>query len=113
LYFKADQAYNALDHYQRLYQSSNPAVQSEQQQLRDHNELMHLMRETGAMAMVFPKNAATHALFESTKFRQFNDALLKERLQSLFDASELLRERALINKGVLDYSEGVWPEQTK
>jgi hypothetical protein len=76
LYFKADQAYNALDRSQVLYQGSNPAVQSEEQ-LRDYSQLMHLLRDT--MTVVFPKNAATDALFASTQFSNPNDVLSKDR----------------------------------
>jgi hypothetical protein len=61
LYFKADQACNALERYQTVYQHSNPAIPSVAQ-MNDHNHLMYLIREAYTMASVFPKNVATDAL---------------------------------------------------
>ena len=76
-------------------------MQSEEQQ-RDHSQLMHSVREAHTMPVVFPKNVATDALFASTQFSNPNDAFSKERLKALLDALELLRQRALVNKSVLD-----------
>jgi hypothetical protein len=101
LYFKADQAYNALERYQTVYQGSNPAMHSTGQ-MQDYNQLMHIFREAHTMAVVFPRNAATDALFANTKFSNFDDAMSKERLKALADALELLREKALVNKSVLE-----------
>jgi hypothetical protein len=100
LYFKADQAYNALDEYQALHQGCNPAVCSPEQE-RDHNKLMDMFREACTMAAVFPKNPATDALFKSVNFTSVNDALSKERLKVLSDALDLLRQNALVNSDVL------------
>jgi hypothetical protein len=101
LYFKADQAYNALEHYQTAYQGCNPAAPSAAQ-MNDHNQVMYLIREAYTMAVVFPKNEAIDALFANTNFSNPVDALSKDRLKSLGDALELLRQRALVNKSVLD-----------
>lgn len=104
LYFKADQAYNALDEYQALYKGCNPAICSPQQE-KDHNELMDTFREACTMAAVFPKNEAIDALYNSVKFTGIVDALSKERLDALSDALELLRQKALINADVLNVEE--------
>jgi|HubBroStandDraft_6_1064221.scaffolds.fasta_scaffold00063_23 hypothetical protein len=92
LYFKADQAYNALDEYQALYKGCNPAICSPEQE-EDHNKLMNIFREACTMAAVFPVNAGTDALFKSVKFTNVNDALSKERLKALSGALELLRQK--------------------
>ena len=100
LYFKADEAYNLLDHFQTLYGGAPPAVWT-QDQVRDWNNLMFHIRTAHSMAVVFPKNAAADELFECTKFKEPADTLSKERLQKLLDAVEGLRQNALINKSVL------------
>jgi len=101
LYFKADQAYNALEEYQALYQSCNPAICSPQQE-KDHNRLMDIFREACTMAAVFPKNQAIDTLFKSVNFTTVTDALSKDRLKILSDALELLRQKAFINADVLN-----------
>jgi hypothetical protein len=101
LYFKVDQAYNALEQFQTKYLGCNPATLFPEQ-AKDYNQLMHIIREAHTMADVFPKNAAIDALFASTTFSNFwGDVLPKERLKSLADALELLREKALMDKSVL------------
>lgn len=105
LYFKADQAYNALERYQTAYRGSNPAMPSPAQ-TNAHNQVMYLIREAYTMAVVFPKNEAIDALFASTNFSNPVYALSEERLKSLSDALELLRQKALVNNGVLTVSNG-------
>jgi hypothetical protein len=101
LYFKVDQAYNALEYFQTEYHGSNPAVQSKEQ-IKDYNQLMHVMREAHTMALVFPKNPTIDALFASTVFSNFwADALQEERLKDLFEALDLLRQKALMDPSVL------------
>lgn len=101
LYFKADQAYNALEQFQTENHGCNTVIQSEEQ-LAGYNQLMHIMREAQTMAVVFPENPAIDALFASTKFSGFwGNALLKDRLTSLSDALELLRQKALMDPSVL------------
>lgn len=53
------------------------------------------------MASVFPKNPAIDAFFHTVHFTSVSDALSKERLKTLSDALELLRQRALVNNDVL------------
>ena len=101
LYLKAGRAYNGLEHYQALYQGGNSAVQSPEQ-VRDFNQLMRLFYEAHTMALVFPKNAATEALFASTRFKNSNDVLSKEKTKALLDALELLRQKALVDRSVLE-----------
>lgn len=101
LYFKADQAYNALEEYQALYRGCNPGICTLEQQ-KDHNKLMDILREACTMAAVFPKNRAIDALFQCINFTSVIDALSKERLKTLSDALELLRQKALVDKDVLN-----------
>ena len=101
LYLKAGRAYNGLEHYQALYQGGNGAVQSPEQ-LKEFNQLMRLFYEAHTMALVFPKNAATEALFASTRFKNAADALSKEKTKALLDALELLRQKALVDKRALE-----------
>jgi hypothetical protein len=102
LYFKADQAFNALEHFQTENQGCNTAALFPEQKEK-YNQLIHIIREAHTMAVVFPKSAAIDALFASTKFSNFwGDVLPKERLKSLGDALELLRQKALMDQSVLD-----------
>jgi hypothetical protein len=101
LYFKVDQAYNALERFQTANHGCNTATLFPEQ-AKEYNQLMHIIREAHTMAVVFPKNAAIDALFTSTKISNFwSDVLPKERLQSLSDALELLRQKALVDQSVL------------
>ncbi len=101
LYLKAGRAYNGLEHYQAQYQGSSPLPQSPEQ-VRDLNQLMRLFYEAHTMALVFPKNAATEALFLSTRFKNAADVLSKEKTKALLDALELLRQKALVDRSVLE-----------
>jgi len=101
LYFKADQAYNALEEYQALYQGCNPAICSPEQE-KDRNRLMDIFREACTMAAVFPKNEAVEAFFGCVQFSNVNDALSKQRLKAFADALEQLRQKALVHKDVLN-----------
>ncbi len=53
------------------------------------------------MAVVFPKNEVTDALFASTQFNNVPEALSKDKLKTFMDALELLRQKALVKKDVL------------
>jgi Tfp pilus assembly protein PilE len=101
LYFKVEQAYNALEKYQVTCQHSNPATMSAQQQ-SDANEVALLFREAGAVALVFPKNNAVDKLLETAKFPNLFDMVQPSRLKAISDAVELLRQNALVDKHVLD-----------
>lgn len=101
LYFKAEQARTALEEYQAAYGLANLATPSVQQ-MRDHNRIMSMFRELIAIGTVFPKNPALDELFGTMDFSIPSSALSKERLTALADAIELLRQKALVNKRVLD-----------
>ena len=77
-----------------------PRVQSAGQ-MQDFNRLMHLFREVHTMALVFPKSEVTDALFASTQFNNIIEALSRDKLKVLMDALELLRQKALVDKDVL------------
>jgi hypothetical protein len=104
LYFKVDQAYDTLEEYQTLYQRCNPAICSLEQE-KDHNKLIGMFREVITMASVFPQNSAIDVLFKNMRFTSVNEALSKERLKTLRDALELLRQKALLNRDVLNVME--------
>lgn len=102
LYFKADEAYDALDHFRIKYPNSSSPDWGSVQWHNDWNDLMRVMRTVNRMAVVFPKNAATDALFASTAvFSNPVEALSKDRLQQLLDACEKLRQNALVDSSVL------------
>jgi hypothetical protein len=67
---------------------------------------MHTFREACTMAAVFPKNPAIDTFFETVNFTNVNDPLSKERLKALFNALELLRQKALVNSDVLRVEAG-------
>jgi hypothetical protein len=102
LYFKADEAYDALDHFRVKYPSSSSPEWGSVQWEKDWNDLMRVMRTVNRMAVVFPKDAATDALIASTAvFSDPVEALSKDRLQKLLDAGEELRQKALVDPLVL------------
>jgi hypothetical protein len=97
LYFKADEAYDALDRFQTLYSSWNP-----EELEREWNDLMTIMRGVHRMALVFPQTTATAALLSSTAvFKNPQQAASKDCLSKLFDAVEGIRQKALLDTSVL------------
>jgi hypothetical protein len=104
LYFKANEVYDLLDRFQKNYGQLAPTLRGVANVQQDLSELMLLTRELHSMALVFPKNQPIQALFDATKFPNHHDAFLPARLQQLFDASEGLRKRALVDSSVLDES---------
>lgn len=102
LYFKADEAYDALDYFRVKYPNSSLADWGSAQWEKDWNDLMRVMRTVNRMAVVFPKNVATDLLFTSTgAFSDPTEALSEGRLKQLLDAGEGLRQRALVDPSVL------------
>lgn len=101
LYFKADQACNSLERFQATYEKANPATPS-LEQMKDHNAIMYIFREVITMATVFPKNPVLDELFAAMDFKIPGSALSKDRLKSLASALESLRQKALVNRRVLD-----------
>jgi hypothetical protein len=99
LYFKADEAYNALDRYRVAY-GGQPFVATPQQ-VNDWNSLMFAMRQAHSMATVFPKCEPVDKLFASTNFTDPSTACEQARLSALFEAVEGLRQKALLKPNVL------------
>jgi len=105
LYFKVEQACNALENYQAIYQHGNPATPSAQQYI-DAKRVTFLFREAGAMALVFPKNEVVDKLLETVKFSSVTDMAQPMRLKAISDALEMLRQKALVDRRVLDVLTG-------
>jgi hypothetical protein len=103
LYFKADEAYDALDRFQALYPSpSSPGWDMPEWQRESHN-LMRIMRTVHRIAVVFPRNPEVQALFEATAvFSNADEYASKDRLSKIFDAVEGIRQKALIDTSVLE-----------
>jgi len=101
LYFKVEQACNALEKYQVKYLRVNPATMSAQQE-SDANDVAVLFREAGAMALVFPKNDAVDKLLETAKFPNLFEMVQPRRLKAISEALEMLRQKALVNRRVLE-----------
>jgi hypothetical protein len=98
LYFKAGEAYDALDRFQTMYPSGWNTVEFE----RDWNDLIRTVRSVHTMALVFPKNPAIDAFLSATgEFKDPKEALSKDRLAKIFDAVEGLRQNALVDPSVL------------
>ena len=97
LYFKADEARDALDRFQVLYPSpSSPEWDTPEWENEAHN-LMRVMRTLHRIALVFPQNAEIQALFEATAaFKNMDEATSKARLEIVANAVEGIRQKALI-----------------
>jgi hypothetical protein len=99
LYFKADEAYDALEAFQIKYQDGVPTSDEEQwaRFSNDWNELMDLFRRVHSMAVVFPKNAVIDGLLlSSAVFSNVGEGLSKERLKRVFHSVQNMRDQALI-----------------
>jgi hypothetical protein len=97
LYFKADEAYDALDRFQVLYPNTSSPGWSTAEWERESHDLMRVMRTVHRIALVFPQNPEIKALFDATAaFENMNEATSKDRLSKIFDAVEGIRQKALI-----------------
>ncbi|MGA9802042.1 MAG: hypothetical protein WBQ19_17765 [Terriglobales bacterium] len=95
LYFRADEAYDALERFQALYPS--PADVLTEKGKKEWNDLMRVMRAVHRMAVVFPKHPAIEDFLASTAiFKDMKLALSAEQRQKIFDAVDKIREHALI-----------------
>jgi DNA-directed RNA polymerase subunit F len=95
LYFRADEAYDALERFQALY--PGPADVLTEEGKKEWNSLMLVMRAVHRMAGVFPKHPAIEDFLASTAiFKDMNLALSAEQRQKIFDAVDKIREHALI-----------------
>lgn len=102
LYLQADEAYDALDHFQTIYPSAESDGWGLPEWEERWNGLMRMMRTVNRMAVAFPKNPAVDDLFNATSgFTSPDEALSKDRLQRLMDAVEGLRQKSLIDPIVL------------
>ena len=100
LYFKTNEAYDALERFKVMYESSLSHAWNAQQTI-DWNNVMELFREAGAMAVVFPKNDAIDKLFAAVKLTNPQEAISKGRLNQIQDAMEAIRQKALVDPTVL------------
>ena len=100
LYFKTNQAYDALERFKILYESTLSGPWGTQE-VNDWNNLMQLFREAGAMAVVFPKNDAIDKLFAAVKLADRQEALSRERMSQIQEAMEAIRQKALVEPTVL------------
>jgi hypothetical protein len=97
LYFKADEAYDALDRFQALYPTPSAPGWNTNEMRRESHDLVRIMRTVHRIAVVFPMNPEVQALFDATAvFKNMDEATSKERLEKVFDAVEGIRQKALI-----------------
>ncbi len=103
VYFKADEAYDALDRFQVLYPSPSSAGWNTPEWERESHDLMRIMRTVNRIALVFPQNPEIKALFDATAaFKNMAEATSKARLNRIGDAVEGLRQRSLLDPSILD-----------
>jgi hypothetical protein len=109
LYFKANAAYDAMDGLRDQFKFDRGKI------LRTYpitglnypecaDDVIRLFREAQAMAMVFPKSEVIDNLCNATSgFVDDPREMLSElRLQNLMDAMNGIREKALVDSGVLE-----------
>ena len=102
LYFKADEAYDCLDRFRTLYPTTEDPAWGTKGWERDWNDLVGTMRVVHRMAAVFPKNAAIDELLAVTAvFQNPEEAVSKDRLSRILNAVQGVREKALVDAGVL------------
>jgi len=107
LYFKATEAYDFLDYFQKTYGSPGEPTWGTNEWQQDWNKLMFKIREAHSMAIVFPKDAAIDALFDATAvFKNPEEAASPERLQAILDATEGLRSKSLVDASILTTAPG-------
>jgi hypothetical protein len=104
LYFKADEAHDALDRFQALYPSTSAPGWNSVEMQRESHELMRIMRTVHRIALVFPQNPAIQSLFDATAaFENMDEATSKERLTKIFNAVDDIRQKALLDVSVLSF----------
>ncbi len=97
MYLKGDEVYDLLDRFHAL-----SATWSKEQWGREWNDLMRVIRGANAMAVVFPKNPAIQAFLSATAVFKDDKTVSEERLARVFDAVELIRQKALIHPSILE-----------
>jgi hypothetical protein len=112
LYFKATEAYDFLDYFQKTYGSPADPRWGTNEWQQGWNKLMFRIREAHSMAVVFPKDAAIDALFDATAvFKNQAEAASPERLQAILDATEGLRSKSLVDASILTTAPGTADKQ--
>ena len=107
LYFKATEACDFLDYFQKTYGSPAEPNWGTNEWQQDWNKIMFKIREAHTMAVVFPKDAAIDALFDATAvFKNQEEAASAERLQAILDATEGLRSKSLVDASILTAAPG-------
>ncbi len=97
MYLRANGTYDALDRFR----SVSPSWSTEEWE-REWNELMRCIRGAHAMAVAFPRNAATDSFLESTAVLEDERAVSQQRLLKVLDAVDLIRVRARLPLDILD-----------
>jgi hypothetical protein len=102
LYFKADAAYDALDHFRSLYPDPTSPRWNTPEWEKDRNELMLVFRAVNRQALVFPTNSVIDALVEATRrFAETEVVLSEESSKKLLAAVNGVREKAFVDPSVL------------
>jgi len=97
MYLKADETYDALDRFHVLSDSWDP-----EEREREWSDLMRLIRGAHAMAVVFPQNPAVGAFLSSTAVFKNEKIVSDDRLSKVFDAVDLIRQKALLPAAILE-----------
>jgi len=97
MYLKADETYDALDRFHILSDSWDTDERE-----REWSHLIRLIRGAHAMAVVFPHNPAVEAFLSSTAVFKDEKTVSDDRLSKVFDAVELIRQKALLPATVLE-----------
>jgi hypothetical protein len=96
MYLKANEVYDALDRF-RVFSGA----WSDEELEREWNYLMSVIRSAHAMALVFPINPALEAFLESSAVFKTERTVSEELLSKVFDAVELIRDKAKMDVAVL------------
>lgn len=98
LYFEAEKAYDSLAQLQAQYADGPPLHHTDEwnKYASEVNALTLMMRRVHSLAAVFPVMPEVTTLFLNSVFPNENDYLSEARKNSLFDAVEGIRQRALI-----------------
>ena len=97
MYLKADETYDALDRFHVLSDSWDT-----EEQEREWNDLMRLIRGAHAMGVVFPQNPAVGAFLSATAVFKDEKTVSDNRLSKVLDAVEQIRQRALLPATILE-----------
>ncbi|WP_433966622.1 hypothetical protein [Tunturiibacter gelidiferens] len=82
IYFKGDEAYDALDAFQEQHGDSPTPLQTYDELVsftKDRNDVMNLLRRVNSMAALFPQNAVMNELFAITGGMKENPQLLSPK----------------------------------